>query len=155
MRPSRASGEGEFIMEQIMIHCRKVFPGHVAGTALVSNQAISTWGSLNEKKGVVTARGHVLFGKSLKDMILVFPYGKGSSGWGRNFQNLGYYKSAPKAMLIGQVDSRTALGAVSAQVPSVTDFDIDPLTIIEDGDWVDVNADCGIVTVTKKNSSER
>jgi uncharacterized protein len=106
---------------------------------------------LNEKTGVVTARGHVLFGKSLKDTVLVFPYGKGSSGWGGNFQKLGYFHSAPKAMLIGHVDSRTALGAVSAHVPSVTDFDIDPLTVIEDGDFVDVNADDGIVTVTKKN----
>ncbi len=137
-------------MEQIVIHGRKVFPGHVAGTALVSNQGISTWGSLDERTGVVTARGHVLFGKSIKDTVLVFPFGKGSSGWGRNFQNLGHFKSAPKAMLIGLVDTRTALGAVTAQVPSVTDFDIDPLTVIEDGDWVDVNADEGIVIVTKK-----
>jgi predicted aconitase with swiveling domain len=137
-------------MEQIVIRGRKVYPGHVAGTALVSNQGISTWGSLDERTGVVTARGHVLFGKSLKDIILVFPFGKGSSGWGRNFQNLGHFNAAPKAMLIGLVDTRTALGAVTAQVPSVTDFDIDPLTVIEDGDWVDVNADEGIVTVTKK-----
>ena len=137
-------------MEQIVIHGRKVYPGHVAGTALVSSQGIGTWNSLDERTGVVTARGHVLFGKSMKGMILVFPYGKGSSGWGRNFQNLGYFKAAPKAMLISQVDSRTALGAVSACVPSVTDFDIDPLTVIEDGDWVDVNADEGIITVTKK-----
>ena len=136
-------------MKQIVIHCRKVYPGHVSGTALVSHQGVSTWGSLDERTGVVTARGHVLFGKSLKDAILVFPFGKGSSGWGRNFQNLGHFKAAPKAMLIGLVDTRTALGAVTAQVPSVTDFDIDPLSIIEDGDFVDVNADEGIVTVTK------
>jgi hypothetical protein len=142
-------------LEQIVIRCRKVYPGHVAGTALVSTQGISTWGSLDEKTGVVTARGHVLFGKSLKDTILVFPYGKGSSGWGRNFQALGHFKTAPKAMLIGQVDSRTVLGAVSARVPSVTDFDIDPFGVIEDGDLVDVNADEGIVTVTKMKPQER
>jgi uncharacterized protein len=139
-------------LEKIVIRCRKVYPGHASGTALVSTQGISTWGSLDERTGVVTARGHILFGKSLKDTILVFPFGKGSSGWGRNFQNLGHFKAAPKAMLIGKVDSRTALGAVTAQVPSVTDFDLDPLTVIEDGDWVEVNADEGIVIVTKKMS---
>jgi hypothetical protein len=30
-------------------------------------------------------------------------------------------------------------------VPSVTDLDQDPLTVIETGDWVVVDGDCGTV----------
>ena len=46
--------------------------------------------------------------------------------------------------------SRQLLGAVVAHTPAVTDFDQDPLKVIETGDWVKVDADNGIVEVTKK-----
>ena len=42
-----------------------------------------------------------------------------------------------------------ALGAVVMRVPSVTDFDRNPLDLIETGDWVKVDADRGIVEVRK------
>jgi hypothetical protein len=35
------------------------------------------------------------------------------------------------------------------RVPSVTDFDRNPLDVIETGDWVKVDADRGIVEVRK------
>jgi hypothetical protein len=35
-------------------------------------------------------------------------------------------------------------------VPTMSDFDRDPLEVIETGDWVKVDADNGIVEVTKK-----
>jgi hypothetical protein len=31
----------------------------------------------------------------------------------------------------------------------MTDFDIDPLTVIRTGDWVRVDADAGVVTVRR------
>jgi hypothetical protein len=43
-----------------------------------------------------------------------------------------------------------ALGAVVMRVPSVTDFDRDPLDIIETGDWVIVDGDRGLVEVVKR-----
>lgn len=137
-------------MKEIIIRCRKVYPGHVKGEALVSKMALGTWKIIDEKTGDVHAVGSDLCGKSIKDKVLLFPCGKGSSGWGHNFQCLGHNGAAPKAMLVGLIDARVALGAISAKVPSVTDFEIDPWTVIEDGDWVDVDADAGIVTVTKK-----
>ena len=137
-------------MEKIVIHGRKVTAGSSAGEALVSVDGIGTFGSLDERTGVVTERGHAIFGKCIKDTILVFPFGKGSSAWGKSFHNLAYRKGVPKAMLIGQVDAKTALGAVVSHVPSMTDFDIDPLSVIETGDWVEVDADKGVVYVTKK-----
>jgi hypothetical protein len=36
------------------------------------------------------------------------------------------------------------------RVPSVTDFDRDPLDVIETGDWVIVDGDHGVVEVQKK-----
>jgi predicted aconitase with swiveling domain len=46
--------------------------------------------------------------------------------------------------------TKMALGAVVTHAPSMTEFDRDPLTCIETGDWVKVDADRGIVEVTKK-----
>ena len=42
------------------------------------------------------------------------------------------------------------VGAVVTRAPAVTDLDQDPLKIIETGDWVKVDADNGIVEVTKR-----
>jgi predicted aconitase with swiveling domain len=58
--------------------------------------------------------------------------------------------SAPKAMLFNIMTAKVALGAVVTRVPAMTDFDKNPLDIIETGDWVRVDADRGIVEVTKK-----
>lgn len=137
-------------MKQIVIHGRKAYKGNVAGEALVSVDGIGTFGSINEKTGVVTERGHAIFGECITDKILVFPFAKGSSAWGRSFQVMSYNGVTPKGMLVSIIDTRSALGAVAARIPTVTEFDVDPLTVIETGDWVEINADEGIVTVTKK-----
>jgi uncharacterized protein len=39
---------------------------------------------------------------------------------------------------------------VVTHAPALTDFDRDPLEVIATGDWVRVDADRGIVEVTKK-----
>lgn len=139
-------------MEQIIIKCRCVYKGHKSGEALVSHEGVGGWGSVEECSGTVTERGHELQGKSVKDKVLVFPYAKGSCGWAKVFQNMAHFGSSPAAMIIRTIDNRSALGAVTSRTASVTDAEIDPLTVIETGDWVDVNADQGIITVTKKEN---
>ncbi|MGF6987210.1 flavin-dependent dehydrogenase [Paraburkholderia atlantica] len=49
------------------------------------------------------------------------------------------------------VDSLPALGAVVSHAPSLTEFDIDPLDVIETGDWVRVDAERGVVEVLKRS----
>jgi len=55
--------------------------------------------------------------------------------------------TAPKALLFTEMTTKVALGAVVMRVPSMTDFDRNPLDLIETGDWVKVDADRGIVEV--------
>jgi len=55
-----------------------------------------------------------------------------------------------RALIIKESNPQTALGAVVARVPAVTDFDQDPTEVISTGDWVKVDADRGIVEITKK-----
>ncbi len=46
--------------------------------------------------------------------------------------------------------AKVALGTVVSHAPAMTDFDIDPLTVIRTGDWVKVDADNGVVTITRR-----
>ncbi|MCY1517749.1 hypothetical protein D9M68_524460 [compost metagenome] len=47
-----------------------------------------------------------------------------------------------------------ALGAVVTHSPSMTDFERDPLACIETGDWVRVDADRGVIEITRKNNDK-
>jgi predicted aconitase with swiveling domain len=133
----------------LVLRGRKVVGGVAEGEALVTRQTISGWGGINPMAGTITETRHELRGVSFKDKILVFPGAKGSSGWSAVFHMTRLAGTAPKAMLFTEMTTKVALGAVVMRVPSVTDFDQDPLELIETGDWVKVDADRGIVEVRK------
>ena len=133
----------------LVLKGRKVVGGVVEGEALVTKQTISGWGGINPMSGTITETRHELRGVSFKDKILVFPGAKGSSGWSAMFHMTRLSGTAPKAMLFTEMTTKVALGAVVMRVPSVTDFDRNPLDLIETGDWVKVDADRGIVEVRK------
>jgi len=101
-------------------------------------------------KGIIIERRHGLSGQSFKGKVLVFPGAKGSSGWSTRFHVARVAGTAPAAMIFNEMTTKIALGAVVMRAPAVTDLDQDPLNVIETGDWVTVDADKGIVEVTKK-----
>jgi predicted aconitase with swiveling domain len=134
----------------ILLHGRKIVGGSAQGEALVTSQTISGWGGIDPKTGTIIELRHELRGKSFKDKILVFPGAKGSSGWSAFFHMARLNGAAPKGLLFNKMSTKIALGLVVTHAPAVTDFDRDPLTIIETGDWVEIDADQGIVRVTKQ-----
>ena len=137
-------------MTTIVLRGRKVVGGQAQGEALVTRDRISGWGGIDPRTGTVIETRHELKGVSFAGKILVFPGAKGSSGWSSQFHIARLAGKAPLAMLFNEMTSKIALGAVVAHAPSVTDFDRDPLEVIENGDWVKVDGDRGIVEVTKK-----
>ena len=137
--------------EIVSIRGRKVVGGCAEGEALVTKNTISTWGGVDAVKGIITERGHELQNQSFADKVLVFPSGKGSSGWSTVAQVIRLAGKAPKAMVIKHVNSLTAMGAVVMRVPTMTDFDEDPVEQIRTGDWVKVDADKGIIDVKKRD----
>jgi len=136
----------------IILHGRKVVPGVAEGEALVTRDTISGWGGINEREGTVIERRHELRGVSFKDKVLVFPGAKGSSGYSAYFHMTRLNGVNPKAMIFVKMTTKAALGAVVTHTPTVTELDQDPLSVIETGDWVRVDADRGIVEVTKRRS---
>ena len=136
--------------ETIELKGRKVVAGRAEGEALVTTETISGWGGINERTGAIIERRHELKGVSFAGKVLVFPGAKGSSGWSAYFHMTRLNGVQPAAMIFTRMTTKIALGAVVTRVPAVTDLDQDPLSMIETGDWVTVDADAGTVTVIKK-----
>jgi uncharacterized protein len=136
--------------KKIVLRGRKVVGGCAEGEALVTKDRISGWGGIDPRTGTVIETRHELRGVSFAGKVLVFPGAKGSSGWSSQFHVARLAGKAPIAMVFNEMTTKIALGAVVAHAPSVTDFDQDPLQVIETGDWVKVDGDNGVVEVTKK-----
>jgi predicted aconitase with swiveling domain len=135
---------------KIILHGRKVVGGCAEGEALVTRETISGWGGVNPVTGTITEVRHELRGQSFKGKVLVFPGAKGSSGWSTRFHVARIAGAAPLALVFNVMTTKVALGAVVMHAPAITDLDRDPLEVIETGDWVKVDADNGIVEVTKR-----
>lgn len=137
-------------MTKIVLRGRKVVGGCAEGEALVTKDAISAWGGINPMTGTIIDTRHELLGQSFKGKVLVFPGAKGSSGWSTRFHIARLAGAAPIALIFNEMSTKIALGAVVTHAPAITDLDQDPLQVIATGDWVKVDADNGIVEVTKK-----
>ena len=124
---------------------RVVVPGQAEGEALVTREPISGWGGIDPAEGRVIESRHELNGVCFTGRVLVFPSAKGSSGWSAFFQSTRLLGTAPLAMIVTRISSKSALGAVVTRVPAVTDLDQDPCEVIRTGDWVRI--DNGVVEV--------
>lgn len=133
----------------VVIRGRKVVGGVTEGEALVTHETISGWGGVNPVKGEIIETRHELRGQSFAGKILVFPGAKGSSGWSAMFHTTRLTGMAPIGMLYNITTTKAALGAVVMRIPTMTDFDSDPLEQIETGDWVRIDADNETVSVWK------
>lgn len=134
----------------VKIRGRGIVPGYAEGEALVSRETISGWGGIDPATGTVIERRHELFGACFTGKVLVFSGAKGSSGWSGFFQSTRLLGTAPLAMVFTTLSTKSALGAVVTRVPAISELDEDPVEIIRTGDWVVVDADQGIVTVSTR-----
>ena len=142
---------GEEAKTRFVLRGRKVVGGVAEGEALVTQQTISGWGGINERDGSIIELRHELRGQSFKGKVLVFPGAKGSSGYSAYFHMARLNGAAPVAMIFTRMTTKAALGAVVTRAPAVTDLDQDPLSVIRTGDWVRVDADQGLVEVTRRS----
>ena len=135
----------------IQLRGRVVVPGVASARALVSPEPISGWGGVDPRTGTIVETRHPLRGQSFAGKVLVFPGAKGSSGWSAQFHTARVMGMAPAAWLFNQMCTKVALGTVVSHAPAMTDFDLDPLAWIQTGDWVEVDAVKGVVTVTRSD----
>ncbi len=94
--------------------------GKAQGKILKSENPINFLGSVDKKTSVISDQHHDLFQKSLKDSILVFPSGVGSSVGAYTIYSIKSNNSAPLAMICQKVDLTVATGCALANIPLVT-----------------------------------
>lgn len=134
-------------MTKIRINGRREYPGCVEAEALVSPVPLQGFANVNSGRGYTTERNHPLFKVPYTGKVLVFPSPRGSGG----FMIYGRGPNQPAAFIHTVASPLTVLCALMAHVPSMTDFERDPMEVIETGDMVLVNADEGYIEITKKD----
>jgi predicted aconitase with swiveling domain len=125
--------------------------GVAEGEALVTRDRISGWGGIDPRTGTVIETRHELRGQSFAGKVLVFPGAKGSSGWSAMFHMTRLMNGAG-GVPVQRDDDQDGAGRRGQHAPSMTDFERDPLECIATGDWVRVDADRGVIEITKKNN---
>ena len=135
--------------DTLVLNCRKVVPGKASGEAIVCREAISFNGGVNNLTGIVSEEGHSLHGACLTGKVLVYTTGKGSTGGSYKIYDMVVRGTAPVAFVQVSAEPITAIGAIMGNLPVVDSFEHDPTEVIATGDFVEVDADRGIVTVTK------
>ncbi|WP_316506729.1 aconitase X swivel domain-containing protein [Nitrosopumilus sp.] len=94
--------------------------GKVKGVVLKSDKSINFLGTVDKKTGIIGDRNHDLFEKSIKNTILVFPSGIGSSVGAYTIYSIKSNNSAPLAMICKKADLTVATGCALANIPLVT-----------------------------------
>ena len=121
-----------------------IAPGKTKGAAIVSKEPIGFYGGVDINTGVVIEKGHPLEGKSVKEKILVFPCGKGSTVGSYVIYGLKKNGVAPKGIINKETETIVATGVILAGIPCVDHIDIDK---IHDGATVLLDADTATVDV--------
>ena len=138
-------------MKKIVLKGRKIAGGKAEGEALVSSQSISFCGGIDPYTGDFTERGHPLRNENVKGKILVFPMGRGSATFSIIAHASRIAGTNPKAIIVRELNPQVALATVVMHIPGMAYLDKDPTEVISTGDWVKVDADKGLVEITKKD----
>ncbi len=136
--------------ETIIIKGRKVVSGRAEGEALIADERVSFWGGTDPTKGIVHEVGNKFEGESFAGKIFIFRFTKGSSGTSAYINIASRLGVAPAAIINTSLDSLCVLGCAISDIPMMTDLDMDPFEVIESGDMIKLDADEGIIEVTKK-----
>ncbi len=105
-----------------------------------SNIPINFLGAVDKKTGIIRDDKHDMFQKSLKDSILVFPHGIGSSVGAYTIYSLKCNGSAPAAMICTKADLSVASGCALANIPLVI-VSQDYYDSLKDGEEITVDTE--------------
>jgi len=126
---------------------RPIVFGRSRGRALVSSKPLSFLGGVDPETGTVIEKDHDLKGKKVKDKILCFPHGHGSTVGSYVLYSLAKKGLGPKAIVNVTADPVVVVGAVIAEVPMVDRIDISQ---IRTGGIVEVDGEMGTVRIVRE-----
>ena len=117
-----------------------IVQGKVKGTVLKTTNPINFLGAVDNKTGIIQDQKYDIFEKSIKDSILVFPHGIGSSVGAYTIYSLKSYESAPLAMICKKADLTVASGCALANIPMIV-VSKEQFDSIENGKEVEINTE--------------
>ena len=131
--------------------CRQIAAGKVRGEVLTCTDQILFYHT-DPKTGIVTEAGHALEGVSVKDKILVFPGGKGSSV----VQMDGLYKlelngAAPLGFIVREPDTVLVSTAIIMEIPMVDRVEDEFYNAVKTGDQIEIDADEETITLIEQD----
>lgn len=103
---------------------RIIYKGKAQGEALVTSMPISFYGGVDPNTGIIIEKGHELNGQTIKDKILVFPQGKGSTVGSYTLYRMKKNGVAPAAMINKETETIVAVGAIISEIPFIDKIDI-------------------------------
>lgn len=120
-------------------------PKEIHAEALVSHKPLSFLGGVNSETGMIIDEHSDIYGQSFAGKVLIYPFGKGSTGdtlrlWRSVMNGVG-----PVAIINDTPDPIQVEGALLADIGVLFGFDVKPTSILETGDILDIND--GVVTV--------
>ncbi len=132
--------------------CHKISKGKAEGEALISKDDINFY-LVEPASGDVIERNHDLNGECVAGKVLIFPSGKGSSV----VQADGMYQLAmqgtqPAALIIQHPDTVLVASSIIMEMPMVDRLGDDFYQFVEDGDYLELDADAGVIRVTKQGN---
>jgi hypothetical protein len=137
-------------MQPITLKGRTIVEGYCNAKALVSTKPISFLGEVDPADGKVTEKTHDLCGECIKDKVLCFPHGHGSTVGSYVLYSLAKKNLAPKAIINQKADPVVVVGAIIADIPMIDQIDI---AQIKTGDLVEVNAYNGSIKILERKES--
>ena len=129
---------------------RSIVSGRSKAVALVSAKPISFFGGVDPITGEITERDHDLRGENVRGKVLCFPHGHGSTVGSYVLYSLAKRGLGPRAIVNERADPVIVVGAIIANIPMVDQVDI---SLIKNGDEVEVDGEKGTVTVFRREQA--
>lgn len=136
-------------MKKFTFKCHKIVGGIGKGEALVAKEPLTFTTGLDSTTGKITLPNSALFGKSIKDKVIVFTGDKGTTFGPFVLYSTCKRGNAPAAIISLTVGPVTASGVIMCNIPTVDKPERDPFKLIRNGDYVIVDGDKGLVQVQK------
>ena len=115
-----------------------IVQGNAQGKVLKSTNPINFLGAVDKKTGIIRDKKYDIFEKSMKDTVLVFPHGIGSSVGAYTIYSLKSNQSAPIAMICTKADLTVASGCALANIPMIV-VSNEEFDSIQDGNSITVD----------------
>ena len=115
-----------------------IVQGNAQGKVLKSINPINFLGAVDKKTGIIRDKKYDIFEKSMKDTVLVFPHGIGSSVGAYTIYSLKSNQSAPIAMICTKADLTVASGCALANIPMIV-VSNEEFDSIQDGNQITID----------------